>query len=157
MPVGFVVLSAFGVQESIHVEEQQVILEPYYHATLFICMVLSAFLFFAWFWTHSGQTIGMMAWKIKVQNADGSPIGYRQSLIRFFLGSAFLALAVSALWWLLFTDGALAGNGGGIVRYLLITAGLILAFAGHWFMLFSSARETLQDQLSQSRVIRVPL
>jgi len=28
--------------------------------------------FFIWFWSKSGQTLGMKAWRLKVQNQDGS-------------------------------------------------------------------------------------
>jgi len=30
--------------------------------------------FFVWFWSKSGQTIGMKAWRLRVQNTDGSSI-----------------------------------------------------------------------------------
>jgi uncharacterized RDD family membrane protein YckC len=29
-------------------------------------------LFFGWFWTRSGQTLGMQAWRLRVQQPDGS-------------------------------------------------------------------------------------
>lgn len=85
--VGFVVTWIFGIEETRHLEGTQVVLTPGYRMTLFASMLLSAYLFFAWFWTHSGQTIGMQAWKIKIQNRDGSAIGYKQSLIRVLLGA----------------------------------------------------------------------
>ena len=52
--------------------------------------------FFSYFWTKSGQTIGMKAWGLRVQNSDGSNISMMQSFIRlatsaFGLGN-FLAL-----------------------------------------------------------------
>ncbi|OAN19067.1 hypothetical protein A3K86_01460 [Photobacterium jeanii] len=52
--------------------------------------------FYAYFWCQSGQTLGMRAWKLRVQNADGSNIGFTQALIRmatsaFGLGN-FIAL-----------------------------------------------------------------
>jgi len=38
--------------------------------------------FYAYFWTKAGQTIGMKAWRLRVQNSDGSNISFTQSLIR---------------------------------------------------------------------------
>lgn len=38
--------------------------------------------FYAYFWTKAGQTIGMKAWRLRVQNHDGSNITFTQSLIR---------------------------------------------------------------------------
>lgn len=38
--------------------------------------------FFAYFWTKSGQTIGMRAWRLKVQTCDGELISWSQAVIR---------------------------------------------------------------------------
>lgn len=38
--------------------------------------------FFAYFWTKAGQTVGMKAWKLHLQNRDGSLISLSQALIR---------------------------------------------------------------------------
>ena len=38
--------------------------------------------FYAYFWTKGGQTIGMKAWRLRIQNSDGSNISFTQSLIR---------------------------------------------------------------------------
>ncbi|SON47991.1 RDD family protein [Vibrio tapetis] len=38
--------------------------------------------FFVFFWTRAGQTLGMRAWKLRVQNSDGSTISATQALIR---------------------------------------------------------------------------
>ena len=44
-----------------------------------------AYLFFAWCWTRSGQTLGMRTWKMKVVNEDGSIISYKTALLRFMV------------------------------------------------------------------------
>ncbi|GLS89527.1 RDD family protein [Psychromonas marina] len=38
--------------------------------------------FYGYFWSKGGQTIGMKAWRLRVQNSDGSNIGFTQALIR---------------------------------------------------------------------------
>lgn len=40
--------------------------------------------FFIWFWARSGQTLGMKAWKLRVQNQDGSLISKTTGLKRLF-------------------------------------------------------------------------
>lgn len=85
MIVGFITLKAFGITEARTLEGDVVVLDPLFGKVLFCAMMFSAFTFFSWFWTHSGQTLGMQAWKLKVQNSDGSAITYKQSLIRFLL------------------------------------------------------------------------
>ncbi len=49
-------------------------------------LFLVSFFFFAWFWTHGGQTLGMRAWKIRVQRLDGGPISWSQALLRYMVG-----------------------------------------------------------------------
>lgn len=72
--------------------------EPYKtHAWLFrTWLLLCVFVFFGWFWTHGGQTLGMRAWKMRVQQADGNNIGWPQAIVRFF--SACLTLGLGLLW-----------------------------------------------------------
>ncbi|TRX53868.1 RDD family protein [Thalassomonas sp. M1454] len=38
--------------------------------------------FFIYFWSKKGQTIGMRAWRLKVQNLDGSLISAKTAVIR---------------------------------------------------------------------------
>ena len=90
MVVAFVVLSLFGIEEARTIDGEAVVLDPLYKNTLFIAMLLSAFTFFAWFWSHSGQTLGMQAWKIKVQNPDGTAADLKSCLIRFVLAPVSL-------------------------------------------------------------------
>ncbi|HEY7671461.1 MAG TPA: RDD family protein [Gammaproteobacteria bacterium] len=47
-------------------------------------------LFYAWFWTHGGQTLGMRAWRIQVLRNDGTALRWRDALLRF--GAAWLAV-----------------------------------------------------------------
>lgn len=106
MIVGFIVLSAFGINEARTLEGETVVLAPLYQNVLFLAMLLSAFAFFSWFWTHSGQTLGMQAWKIKVQNHDGSAINLKQCLIRFVLAPlSFACLGLGYLFLLFDKNG----------------------------------------------------
>ena len=58
--------------------------------------------FFAKFWTHNGQTLGMQVWCIRVQNADGTAISLWQALLRFVVSIASLLLAGLGFIWSLF-------------------------------------------------------
>lgn len=96
--VGGIVLAVFGVDESRAQNGIMTELSLAHQMTLFIALILSPFLFFGFFWTHSGQTLGMQAWRIRIQNADGSAISWRQSLLRF--GTAPFALLALGLGYL---------------------------------------------------------
>ena len=66
---------------------------------------LQAFLFvvlggyFAWFWSHGGQTVAMKAWRIRVLRADGAPLSIGRALLRYVLGWLWFVPALLALWW----------------------------------------------------------
>ena len=64
-------------------------------------LFVEAFGFFAYFWMRNQQTLGMQAWHIRVQNADGSPISLRQCLLRFIAGIVSLVLLGLGYWWML--------------------------------------------------------
>ena len=95
---------------------------------LFPALIGSTFLFYYWFWTHGGQSLGMRAWRLKVisdtvSDSDKNPHqiaslkpNLRQCALRFFIG---------------FFSGGL---------------GLV-------FCLFSKDKKSLQCKLSQTRVI----
>jgi uncharacterized RDD family membrane protein YckC len=48
-------------------------------------LLLVAFLFYGWFWTHGGQTLGMRAWRLRTVNRDGSPVRWPRAALRFAL------------------------------------------------------------------------
>lgn len=101
--VAFLVTLPFGIEGSRTTEGNAVVtLDPMYRYTLFAAMLLSGYLFFGWFWTHSGQTIGMQAWKLKVQNADGSAISWKQVALRYVTAPFALALVGVGYFWMLF-------------------------------------------------------
>jgi len=63
-----------------------------------VYLVSVSFLFYGWFWTHGGQTLGMRAWKLKVLTIDGKPLSWLQALSRF--AAAFLSWAVLGVGFL---------------------------------------------------------
>lgn len=71
---------------------------PLYQAYL----VLVIYGFFALFWHHSGQTLGMLAWKLRIQDPEGYSISWNQTLRRFL--GAVLSWCCFGLgyWWILF-------------------------------------------------------
>ncbi|WP_232023904.1 RDD family protein [Sulfurivermis fontis] len=62
-------------------------------------LLATAFLFFGWFWTHGGQTLGMRTWRIRVQTYDGRAIGWMQALLRFMTALVSWAALGLGFWW----------------------------------------------------------
>lgn len=74
---------------------------------LFIYLLGVSFIFYGWFWTHGGQTLGMKAWKVKVCRLDGEPLGWGRAGLRFLY--AILSWGMCGLgfiWILFFPDSA---------------------------------------------------
>jgi len=70
----------------------------YHHPLFRSYLFIICFSFYAWFWIHGGQTLGMRAWRLRVQRLDGKPITLWQALLRFL--SAIPSLAVFGLGYL---------------------------------------------------------
>ena len=73
-----------------------------YDPVLTVLLVASLWGFFGFFWRRRGQTLGMQAWKIRIQNEDGSAITWLQAFMRVLVGIvSWLALGLGYLWqWL---------------------------------------------------------
>ncbi len=59
------------------------------------------FLFFGWFWTHGGQTLGMRVWRLRVVRADGRLFTWRDALARYLALLLSLALGGLGILWIL--------------------------------------------------------
>ena len=64
--------------------------------------LLVVVLFFGYFWTRRGQTIGMLAWRLRITRSDGGPLSWRDSLQRLAIVGALL-LPFACGDWLLFS------------------------------------------------------
>lgn len=62
----------------------------------FLYLLLLIFVFYGWFWTRHGQTLGMAAWRIRILNLDGSLPNWKQVLVR--LSAALLGLGNLWAW-----------------------------------------------------------
>ncbi len=80
--------------------------DPLLDIILFVLMLASSSGFYIWFWTRRGQTLGMIAWKIKVVSITGETISTTQALIRFLAAwPAFFIFGLGYLWLYIDRDG----------------------------------------------------
>lgn len=75
-------LSFAGLVPLEHYQEGLVGYLAAHHLAHLLVLVSAVALFFVWFWTHGGQTLGMKAWKLRVQNEDNTAIHLRQAIVR---------------------------------------------------------------------------
>lgn len=70
-----------------------------------VFLVATPYLFFGWFWTHGGQTLGMRAWRLRLLSDNGQPVSWRQVVIRVSVALvSMLALGLGYLWALFHPD-----------------------------------------------------
>jgi len=70
-----------------------------YHYFLQAVLCASVALFFGWFWTRTGQTLGMQTWRLRIDDVGGGRISWQQALIRFVIAIASaLCLGLGYLW-----------------------------------------------------------
>ena len=98
MLMGFI-LQLFVGPDTSQLVDGRVQTDPVLSNILFVMMVASCSGFYIWFWTHSGQTLGMMAWRIKLVQLDGSLILARQGVVRFLAAwPSFFLFGIGYLW-----------------------------------------------------------
>jgi uncharacterized RDD family membrane protein YckC len=60
--------------------------------------------FYVYFWMFKGQTLGMLAWRLRIQSDPEGPVSLTQVLMRLLAGAAGLACAGLGYFWV-FIDG----------------------------------------------------
>jgi uncharacterized RDD family membrane protein YckC len=70
--------------------------EPAYQ----LLLLLIAALFFIPSWLRGGQTLGMRAWRLRVERQSGGPLDARTGILRFLAGLLSLLAAGIGLLWL---------------------------------------------------------
>ncbi len=115
------------------------------YMSLYLLVVI--YIFYGWFWTHGGQTLGMRVWKQQLVQFDGTAVTWRQSLIRLLTGlPAWLLLLVGLLLWIVPDKINLAESLQGIPNWAFAVTGFI------WVVL-ENRSNTWRDKLSGTQVI----
>lgn len=98
MVLGFVLQFIVGTDTS-QLVDGRVQTDPVLNVIVFLGEVGSASGFYIWFWMRTGQTLGMIAWRIKAVSRDGSLMSLQQGALRWLLAwPAFFCLGIGYLW-----------------------------------------------------------
>ena len=68
--------------------------------TLYLVLVI--FLFYSWFWSKCGQTLGMRVWKIQIINDYGRNPAWQVCILRLVFAIFSMACLGLGYWWRLF-------------------------------------------------------
>ncbi len=66
--------------------------------TIYLLAITVAF--YGWFWRKTGQTLGMQAWRLKLESNDGQRVGWTQVLRRLPVAAAAFFMGGLGYWWI---------------------------------------------------------
>ena len=101
--------------------------------TLFLIL----YLFFAYFWTRIGETLGMQVWRIRIENIDGTSVSWSKALRRYVTAAAVIFLTL-------------------LGRYYLGAATLFLGIPAIVALFYPINGLSITDRLSDSVVVSIP-
>lgn len=59
-------------------------------------------IYFIWFWTHSGQTLAMQTWKLRLVSANNGKVTTQQAMVRYLMAVIGISFLGFGLLWALF-------------------------------------------------------
>ena len=63
-------------------------------------LVVIVIVFFGLFWTRRGQTLGMVAWRLRLEREDGTLLGWGDVIKRLAAATVSLTLAFAGYLWI---------------------------------------------------------
>ncbi|MGB4499283.1 MAG: RDD family protein [Methylococcaceae bacterium] len=69
------------------------------HSLYSLYLLIVSFIFYGWFWTHGGQTLGLRAWKLQILTTNQKPLTWRHALLRFVSAIISWCALGSGFWW----------------------------------------------------------
>jgi len=109
-------------------------------------LLIVAFLFFGWFWTHGGQTLGMRAWRLRAERLDGARMGWGDALRRYLCGLGLLVPLFAGLHL----------QPGQAARAAVVVLGLLPPLVAFLWIHRSAEGLAWHDRASRTRVLFVP-
>ena len=116
---------------------------PVFYTYLF----LVSWFFFAWFWTHGGQTLGLRSWSLRLQTTQGDAINWTRSLLRFLIAGTPWIVA-------LFIYDQLKKTQFLIEPYSYSV--FLIGFIGIIWVLIDNKNRSIQDIFSNTEIVKIP-
>ncbi|RKZ93562.1 MAG: hypothetical protein DRQ43_07975 [Gammaproteobacteria bacterium] len=113
----------------------------------YVYLFLVSWFFFAWFWKHGGQTLGLRSWSLRLQTENGHTLSWMQTLLRFLIaGTPWL---ISLFVYEQITTRQL-------LQPPYEYSAFILGFGGLFWILIDKKNRSLQDIFSHTRIVKIP-
>ena len=119
------------------------------HSNIFMSLYLLAviFVFFGWFWTHGGQTLGMRAWKMKLIQPGQEAVSWKQALIRFLSGLPSWSLFLFGLIALIVPDKIQ------LIKLSVEVPEWLITLLGFLWICFDNRANNWRDRLSKTHLV----
>lgn len=105
--------------------------------------------FFGYFWTRRGQTVGMLAWRLRLEQMNGANVSWPIALRRMGILVALLS-PFFAGYWLIWRDWTVSQ------RQLMNGLALLPVVVSYLWVWMDRDRHALHDRWSQTRVVLLP-
>lgn len=109
-----------------------------------IYLSIVVYIFYAWFWTHGGQTLGMRAWKLQLVRFDNYAVTWKQSFIRYIT-------ALPA--WVLFLIGIVLWIKPEFAKTFTSLPGWSMALVGLFWIVMDSRKASWRNEISGTQVV----
>jgi len=97
--------------------------------------------YFVWFWTHSGQTLAMKTWRIRLVTNDGKALNVKRAIGRYLLAWMWVFPGLVIAWSL------------GAKNALLLLIPLANIFLWSLTAFIDPQRQFLHDRIAGTRLI----
>jgi uncharacterized RDD family membrane protein YckC len=124
---------------------------PPEHPLLQALLFLVGLVFFGWFWTHGGQTVGMRAWRLSVRRLDGAAVRWPIAAARYSVMMVWAGVLLAPFVMLLLPNKVHIAN-----RPIIAFTAAPLAIVGLLLQGFDSRRRAPHDWVAGTEVIFVP-
>ena len=107
-------------------------------------------LFFGWFWTHGGQTLGMRVWRLRVRRLDGSALRWPVAAVRY---------SVMILTWIAVVVPAIMQSpqvASHVHAGKATVAALIVAIVAAVVIVLDNRKRALCDWAAGTEVVELP-
>jgi uncharacterized RDD family membrane protein YckC len=102
--------------------------------------------YFVWYWTHTGQTLAMQTWRVKLVNVSGARLSRRQALWRYVYGSLWLVPCI-------LIQASAELQKWGIIGLLFAVSLFLWPLS---IYLDPRHRQTIPDRLGKTKLITLP-
>jgi len=143
MLAGFLIVPFTGTIEVSEQGKAQHIFNP----LMLIYYLTVYYLFFAWFWTHGGQTLGMRAWHIHLLTTQAEQLNWHQALFRYL---------VSLPMWFFWIIAIGNSTKGFVIPGLSQIPGWIIFSIATGWLIVDHLPNNWRDRLTGTYIIHVP-